>query len=182
MSCYATVLSDLPCGERLAVWTVRRLVGPARQIPSCSVGPDGAGLSVNARPPLGLFLPCDRREFADVARAFDNALGWMSRHRLPLPDIAMAGVMRVTETERRLLAATAAAQAGHDDDARAALHDVSAHEGVAARLMPAITLLGACLAGAGYWLGARVTRPALHRAPHYAMAMRPCATPSARMA
>lgn len=164
MSSYATVLSDLPCGERLAVWTVRRLVGPVHPMPSCS---GAAGLSVNARSALGLFLPCNRREFADVAQAFHNALAWMARQRLPLLDIAMAGVMHVTDVERRLLAATAAAQAGHDDEARIALRDVSDHDGVVTRLMPAITLLGACLAGAGYWLGARVARPMLHCAPHY---------------
>ncbi|POF63547.1 hypothetical protein [Novacetimonas maltaceti] len=168
MSSYATVLSDLPCGERLAVWTVRRLVGPVHPMASCA---GGADLPVSARSSaLGLFLPCNRREFADVAQAFHNALAWMARQRLPLPDIAMAGVMHVTDVERRLLAATAAAQAGHDDEARIALRDVSSHDGVVARLMPAITLLGACLAGAGYWLGARVARPVLHCGPHYVTA------------
>jgi hypothetical protein len=140
MTAHLTIMNDLSCGERLAVWTLRRLAGPPR--------PTG-------RAQAGLFMPCFRRDFDDVTAAFRAVGDRMAALKVRMPDIGMPGAQALSTTETRFLDAIAAAQAGEDTSVLRLLRRVAPCRPVLAPLASAITLLGACLAGAGHWLPRR---------------------------
>jgi len=144
MTLSPTVLSDLSCSERLTVWTVRRLA--RRRV--------GMGAEA-ASPAEGLFMPCFRRDFEDVASAFAIAIerlaGLLDSHL----DIAIPRAQALTRTEICILEATTAAQAGEEAAVRRILRTVFPHHHVLAPFAAAVTQLGACLAGAGHWLPRR---------------------------
>ncbi|GBQ66114.1 hypothetical protein AA103196_1296 [Ameyamaea chiangmaiensis NBRC 103196] len=138
---HAPNLSDLSCSERLTIWTVRRLARRRTGAPAAS-----------AVPAEGLFLPCFRRDFDDVATAFSTALDRLATVRGGALDIAIPRAQALTATEACLLDATTAAQAGEEATMRRILRRLFPHHHILAPFAAAVTQLGACLAGAGHWL------------------------------
>ncbi|MCX2561334.1 hypothetical protein OQ252_08005 [Acetobacter farinalis] len=134
-------LTDLACSERLTIWTIRRLAGTASGCPR----PPGASAT-------SLFLPCFRKEFLAVADAFHETLTHMAALELPALDIRSGRSLAVTPTEYSLLLATEAAQNEQDTTVYTLLKPLLTVPNLLTRLTTAITTLGACLAGAGYWL------------------------------
>ncbi|MGO3517303.1 MAG: hypothetical protein ACTINM_02170 [Acetobacter cibinongensis] len=147
-------LTDLACSERLTLWTIRRLAGEA---PSRT--PSACGRQ------LGVFLPCFRQEFLAVSTAFQDALTHMAALEIPSLDIRSGSSLAITPTEYSLLLATEAAQNEREGDVQSLLHQLIPFPSLLAGLTSAITTLGACLAGAGYWLShhaiTALARPAL---------------------
>ncbi|MBM9400496.1 hypothetical protein JUN65_02670 [Gluconacetobacter azotocaptans] len=141
-------LNDFSCSEKMAVWTIRRLVG--RQAPACPQGPAEA---------RGLYVPGLRREFEGVARAFREGVARMADMGIAGPDVGMTGQQAVSRTEGQFLEAIAAAQNGDEAGVRGALRSVFPHRYVQSRFAAAVTLLGACLAVAGHWLPRRREAP-----------------------
>lgn len=139
-------LTDLPSSERLTLWTIRRLAGRETGTRACS-GTAG-----------GLFMPCFRQEFLAVAQAFHSALTDMAALEIPMLDIRSGSALAVTETEYTLLLATEAAQNECETDMHALLRSLLPSGGLQTRMAAALTTLGACLAGAGYWLSRRTAR------------------------
>ncbi|MFT9207967.1 hypothetical protein [Acetobacter orientalis] len=134
-------LTDLACSERLTIWTIRRLAGEAP-----SPAPSACGRQ------LGLFLPCFRQEFLAVSTAFHEALSRMAALKMPSLDIRVGSTLAITPTEYSLLLATEAAQNERESDVQALLRPLLPFPALVSGLASAITTLGACLAGAGYWL------------------------------
>ncbi|WP_459986935.1 hypothetical protein [Komagataeibacter kakiaceti] len=132
-------MNDLSCSERLLVWCVRRLSG---------------GATTTSGMP-GYALPCFRADFASVARAFNMALTRLRTYQCDPVDVAICSATCLTRTENRFLAAAAAAQEGHEAEVRSMLRPIFAHHHVLSPFAAAITQLGACMAGAGYWLPRR---------------------------
>ncbi|KON65896.1 hypothetical protein KOEU_05840 [Komagataeibacter europaeus] len=132
-------MNDLSCSERLLVWCVRRL--------------SGAGEGTGHMP--GLALPCFRTDFAAVADAFRMALGRLRAYQNGTVDVAICSATHLTGTENRFLVAAAAAQEGREAEVRRTLRPVFTHHHVLSPFAAAITQLGACMAGAGYWLPRR---------------------------
>lgn len=140
-------LTDLAASERLTLWTIRRLAGAP---PACGAAPGASG---------SLFLPCFRQEFMAVSQAFQDALTDMAAHEIPALDICAGSTLAVTETEYNLLLATEAAQNERETDMQALLSPLLPFARLRQRMMAALTTLGACLAGAGYWLSHHAARP-----------------------
>nr|WP_298797104.1 hypothetical protein [uncultured Acetobacter sp.] len=134
-------LTDLACSERLTIWTIRRLAGTTS---CCPHAPTPAATS--------LFMPCFRQDFLTVAHAFHETLTQMAALELPSLDIRSGSTLAITPTEYSLLLATEAAQNEQDTAVYALLKPLMTFPNLLARLTNAITTLGACLAGAGYWL------------------------------
>ncbi|MFT8309493.1 hypothetical protein [Acetobacter malorum] len=134
-------LTDLACSERLTIWTIRRLAGTAS---CCS--------HARNTTPTSLFLPCFRQDFLAVAHAFHETLAQMAALELPSLDIRSGSALAITPTEYSLLLATEAAQNEQDTTVHALLKPLMSFPNLLGRLTNAITTLGACLAGAGYWL------------------------------
>nr|WP_025827385.1 hypothetical protein [Acetobacter persici] len=134
-------LTDLACSERLTIWTIRRLAGTA----SCCQ-------HARNTTPTSLFLPCFRQDFLAVAHAFHETLSQMAALELPSLDIRSGSALAITPTEYSLLLATEAAQNEQDTTVQSLLKPLMSFPTLLARLTRAITTLGACLAGAGYWL------------------------------
>nr|WP_244191776.1 hypothetical protein [Komagataeibacter swingsii] len=132
-------MNDLSCSERLLVWCVRRL--------------SGAGGGAGHMP--GLALPCFRSDFAAVADAFHMALERLRAYHNGPMDVAICSATHLTGTENRFLIAAAAAQEGRETEVRRTLRPVFTHHHVLAPFAAAVTQLGACMAGAGYWLPRR---------------------------
>lgn len=132
-------MNDLSCSERLLVWCVRRL--------------SGAGEGTGHMP--GLALPCFRSDFAAVADAFRMALGRLRACQNSTIDVAICSATHLTGTENRFLIAATAAQEGREAEVRRTLRPVFTHHHVLSPFAAAITQLGACMAGAGYWLPRR---------------------------
>ncbi|MBO1324915.1 hypothetical protein K2X14_07130 [Acetobacter sp. TBRC 12305] len=170
-------LTDLPASERLTVWAIRRLAGQAtpqaapqstqpgrcmgRAVQSSSSSSRGRGASSGTA--AGLFLPCFRREFLAVAQAFHEAMTDIAALEMPRLDIRSGSMLAVTETEYALLLATAAGQNEREAEMHAVLRHVLPFGGLRARMVSALATLGACLAGAGYWLSHHVARMPLSR-------------------
>lgn len=163
MSTMPVYLTDLPSSERLTLWTIRRLAAPQT---ARSERAQTGGVA------LPCFLPCFRREFMAVTKAFHEALADLSFKgnepptRSPAPatlDIRTGGTLAVTETEYTLLLATEAAQNEREADMHTLLRPLLPLARLRLRMMTALTTLGACLAGAGYWLS-----------PHAARNLSPC--------
>lgn len=146
-------LTDLACSERLTIWTIRRLAGEAPSSASSACGRQ-----------LGLFLPCFRQEFLAVSNAFHDALTHMAALEMPSLDICTGSALALTPTEYSLLLATEAAQNERDSDVQALLRPLIPLPALVNGLVSAINTLGACLAGAGYWLS-RHAITTLTRAP-----------------
>ncbi|MCE2574474.1 hypothetical protein [Komagataeibacter sp. FNDCR2] len=142
-------MNDLSCSERLLVWCVRRL--------------SGGSATTSGMP--GYALPCFRADFAIVARAFNMALTRLRTYQCDPVDVAICSATRLTRTENRFLAAAAAAQEGHEAEVRSMLRPIFAHHHVLSPFAAAITQLGACMAGAGYWLPRRNPAEGSARAP-----------------
>ncbi|MFT8419405.1 MAG: hypothetical protein ABF636_11345 [Acetobacter sp.] len=140
-------LTDLAASERLTLWTIRRLAGAP---PPCGTVPGASG---------SLFLPCFRQEFMAVSQAFQDALTDMAAHEMPALDICAGSTLAVTETEYNLLLATEAAQNERETDMQALLRPLLPFARLRLRMVAALTTLGACLAGAGYWLSHHAARP-----------------------
>lgn len=140
-------LTDLAASERLTLWTIRRLAGAP---PPCGTAPGASG---------SLFLPCFRQEFMAVSQAFQDALTDMAAHEMPALDICAGSTLAVTETEYNLLLATEAAQNERETDMQALLSPLLPFARLRQRMVAALTTLGACLAGAGYWLSHHAARP-----------------------
>lgn len=134
-------MNDLSSSERLLVWCVRRLSGQG----------DGA------RGTPGLALPCFRADFAAVIEAFRMAMNRLRAYQRTPVDVAICSATHLTGTENRFLLAATAAQEGREGEVRRMLRPVFVHHHVLSPFAAAITQLGACLAGAGYWLPRRGT-------------------------
>ncbi|QBL92910.1 hypothetical protein KSAC_06650 [Komagataeibacter saccharivorans] len=132
-------MNDLSCSERLLVWCVRRLNGNPHDRSTVP----------------GLALPFFRADFAAVANAFHMALARLRAFQAQPVDVAICSATRLTRTENHFLAAAAAAQEGREAEVRRALRPVFLHHHVLSPFAAAITQLGACMAGAGYWLPRR---------------------------
>jgi len=124
----------LTAAEQLAVWSMRRLHGARR---SCASGTVRRGLLSDLTA-------------AVVALRSANAL--MITHQGLGLEIASPGHLALTDDERRLLRGTAASQAGDDRLVEIALFDIAANWRARTSLTAAVTLLGANLGSAGYWL------------------------------
>jgi len=111
-----------------------------------------------ASPAEGLFMPCFRRDFEDVASAFATAIDRFAGLHGAHLDIAIPRAQELTRTEACILDATTAAQAGEEAAVRRILRAVFPHHHVLAPFAAAVTQLGACLAGAGHWLPRRRTQ------------------------
>lgn len=94
-----------------------------------------------------------------VSQAFQDALTDMAAHKMPALDICAGSTLAVTETEYNLLLATEAAQNERETDMQALLSPLLPFARLRQRMMAALTTLGACLAGAGYWLSHHAARP-----------------------
>ncbi|WP_086643070.1 hypothetical protein [Acetobacter sp. DsW_063] len=136
MTC-SLALNDLSTSERLTIWTVRRLNRP---------------LQPSLRHRTTLAMPCFRQDFEAVSAAFRRAASRLARRNMRLGDIGLPAAEGVTQTEARFLAATSAAQNGERTRARDILRPLFPHHAVLGPIVTAITLLGACMAGAGHWL------------------------------
>ncbi|PYD79938.1 hypothetical protein ACM0P6_03115 [Komagataeibacter sucrofermentans] len=132
-------MNDLSSSERLLVWCVRRLSGQG----------DGT------RGTPGLALPCFRADFAAVIEAFHMAMNRLRAYQRTPVDVAICSATHLTGTENRFLLAATAAQEGHEGEVRRMLRPIFVHHHVLSPFAAAITQLGACLAGAGYWLPRR---------------------------
>ncbi|GAN67373.1 hypothetical protein [Acetobacter orleanensis] len=141
-------LTDLACSERLTIWTIRRLAGTA----SCCQ-------HARNTTPASLFMPCFRQDFLAVADAFHDTLTQMAALEAPSLDIRSGSTLAITPTEYSLLLATEAAQNEQDLTVHALLKPLGLFPNLLERLTNAITTLGACLAGAGYWLSHHAARP-----------------------
>ncbi|MCI1437249.1 hypothetical protein [Acetobacter indonesiensis] len=165
-------LTDLACSERLTIWTIRRLAGEASSAPQSACGRQ-----------IGMFLPCFREEFMAVAEAFHDAVTRMAALEIPSLDIRSGSALAITATEYNLLLATEAAQNERDAEVQSLLKPLLPFPALLAGLTSAITTLGACLAGAGYWLSHHASK-ALARRPSYEMVpvyVRPRATTAAAL-
>lgn len=87
-----------------------------------------------------------------MAHAFHETLAQMAALELPSLDIRSGSALAITPTEYSLLLATEAAQNEQDTTVHALLKPLMSFPNLLGRLTNAITTLGACLAGAGYWL------------------------------
>ncbi|MCG4254691.1 hypothetical protein K6W37_12435 [Acetobacter senegalensis] len=165
-------LTDLACSERLTIWTIRRLVGTVSSPPPASCGRQ-----------IGVFLPCFRQEFLAVANAFHDALTHMAALEIPSLDIRSGSALAITPTEYNLLLATEAAQNERDAEVHSLLHPLLPFPSLVARLTSAITTLGACLAGAGYWLSHHAVKTLARRPSHEMVSayVRPRATTAAAL-
>lgn len=153
-------MNDLSCSERLLVWCVRRLSG---------------GNSTGAGMP-GLALPCFRADFAAVVEAFHMALARLRAYQREPVDVGICSATHLTGTENRFLLAATAAQEGREAEVRRTLRPIFAHHHVLSPFAAAITQLGACMAGAGYWLPRRGGTPAaLTRTQSTRLRPSPCA-------
>ena len=132
-------MNDLSSSERLLVWCVRRLSGQG----------DGT------RGTPGLALPCFRADFAAVIEAFHMAMNRLRAYQRAPVDVAICSATHLTGTENRFLLAATAAQEGREGEVRRMLRPVFVHHHVLSPFAAAITQLGACMAGAGYWLPRR---------------------------
>ncbi|MBB2206620.1 hypothetical protein [Gluconacetobacter takamatsuzukensis] len=146
-------VNDLSCSERLAVWMIRCVA--RRETAECGTpGHPGA---------QDLLMTGFRAELDGVAQAFRAAMRRMVGLRMGHLDVGMPGAVMLTATEQGFLEAASAAQNGNEAAVRTALRRVFPHHYVQSRFAAAVTVLAACLAGAGHWLPSR--RPALAALP-----------------
>lgn len=163
-------LTDLACSERLTIWTIRRLAGTAS---CCS--------QARNTTPTSLFLPCFRQDFLAVAEAFHETLTQMAALEIPSLDIRSGSALAITPTEYSLLLATEAAQNEQEMTVQSLLKPLMFFPNLLAKLTRAITTLGACLAGAGYWLSHQTGWPVSASAPDTPRTLRKLPTTAAAL-
>ncbi|MFW7266405.1 hypothetical protein ACMAUO_00385 [Gluconacetobacter sp. Hr-1-5] len=143
-------VNDLSCSEKLAIWMIRCVT--RREVPACT--------GASARPVAsGLFMAGFRSELEGVVEAFRAAMSRMAGLRMERLDVGMPGTVILTTTEQGFLDATSAAQNGNEAAVRSALRRIFPHHYVQSRFAAAVTVLAACLAGAGHWLPSRRPSP-----------------------
>lgn len=143
-------VNDLSCSEKLAIWMIRCIT--RREVPAC--------IGASARPlARSLFMMGFHADLEGVVEAFRAAMTRMAGLRMERLDVGMPGTMKLTATEEGFLDATSAAQNGNEAAVRTALRRVFPHHYVLSRFAAAVTVLGACLAGAGHWLPSRRPSP-----------------------
>lgn len=149
--------SDLPCSERMALWTIRRLAIPTEHECTTHMAGDRTFLT----------LPCFRRDFAPAANAMKNALT-LTRQMLGSQTIGLPSALTITAEEWHILQATSASQSGQMQEMLLTLKKMLTHSDALFLFSDALTQLGACLAGAGYWLSTKLYSTALSgkMAPH----------------
>jgi hypothetical protein len=123
-------------GERLAIWTLRRIAEGSR---SC-FAPDS---DVSWGP---------GQDLRKVALALRTALDEMRRHGSERLLLGCSGSLALTRHEQRLLRALAAAQGGDDERVDNYLYKIALDRQVRQRLAAAVIALAAALAAAGHWL------------------------------
>ncbi|MBB2164759.1 hypothetical protein HLH26_09440 [Gluconacetobacter sp. 1b LMG 1731] len=141
-----TSMNALSRSERLAVHVMRHFM------PGGPVG----GLSRDetmARLPLSLLS----EDYPYLARMLADAAAMMPPGALGLAGIMPFQAPVVTTVEHHLLDAIEIAQNGRVTDLRRALRPLFPEGDIPDRLMAALAMLGACLAGAGYILPRRNT-------------------------
>lgn len=139
-------VNDLSCSERLAVWMIRCIA--RREAAACGAVP--------LRPAAqDLFMAGCRSEREGVVQAFRAAMSRMAGLHMGHLDVGMPGAVVLTVTEQGFLEATSAAQNGNEAAVHMALRQVFPHHYVQSRFAAAVTVLAACLAGAGHWLPSR---------------------------
>lgn len=143
-------VNDLSCSEKLAIWMIRCIT--RREIPACG----GASAHPVAR---SLFMAGFHADLEGVVDAFRAAMNRMAGLCMDRLDVGMPGTTMLTATEQGFLEATSAAQNGHEAAVRTALRRVFPHHYVQSRFAAAVTVLAACLAGAGHWLPNRRPSP-----------------------
>lgn len=144
-------VNDLSCSEKLAIWMIRCIT--RREVPACT--------DASSRPVArSLFMVGFHAELEGVVEAFRAAMSRMAGLRMDRLDVGMPGTMMLTATEEGFLDATSAAQNGNEAAVRTALRRVFPHHYVQSRFAAAVTVLAACLAGAGHWLPSRRPSPA----------------------
>jgi hypothetical protein len=131
--------SETSYGERLAIWTLRRIAGGSR---SC-FAPDVSSGDV----PWG-----QGQDFREVAVAVQVAQDEMRRHGSGRLQLGCSGSLALTQHEQRLLRALAAAQGGDDARVDIYLRKIAPDGQVRQPLAAAVTALAAALAAAGHWL------------------------------
>lgn len=139
-------VNDLSCSEKFAVWMIRCVA--RRQAVACAD---------NAAHPEDrvLLMPGFHAEREGVIQAFRAAMRRMAALHMGHLDVGIPRATMLTATERGFLEATSAAQNGNEAAVRQALRRVFPHHHVQSRFAAAVTVLGACLAGAGHWLPSR---------------------------
>jgi len=133
-------------GERLAIWTLRRIAeGPG----PCLLSGGNASSSDASRADVSWGPGQDLRKVAIAVRA---ALDEIGRHGDARLQLGCSGSLVLTRHERRLLRALAAAQDGDDERVDNCLYKIALDREVRRRLATAVTVLAASLAAAGHWL------------------------------
>lgn len=152
MTYQQTSMSALSRSERLAVHAMRHFMpgGPA------------SGLSRDetmARLPLSLLS----EDYPHLARMFADAAAGMPPGTMGLAGIMPLQASMVSTIEHHLLAGIEIAQNGRVTDLRRTLRPIFPEGDIPDRLMAALAMLGACLAGAGYILPRRNAGDADHQ-------------------
>lgn len=107
-----------------------------------------------------------------VSSAFHEALSHMAALKMPSLDIRAGSSLAITPTEYSLLLATEAAQNEREQDVQALLRPLMPFPSLVSGLTSAITTLGACLAGAGYWLSRHAITTLVRPTPRGTPALR----------
>jgi hypothetical protein len=147
----AAAYAALGQGERLAVWTLRRIVHGAR---SCGLSGDTASRRSDIAADLARMADCLRDVLAQQRRSGLRPL------RIDPP-----GSLCLTRDERRLLKAVAAAQADETGVLDNHLYRLALVQPARTRLAEAMTILAAALAVQGHWIP-QPAMPVPHIAPH----------------
>jgi len=143
--------SERGYGERLAIWTLRRIA----EGPSPCLRSGGNASSIDS--PQGDTPKADvswgpGQDLRNVAVAVRTALDEMGRQGGARLQLGCPGSLAFTRHERRLLRALAAAQSGDDERVDNCLYKIVLDREVRRRLATAVTMLAASLAAAGHWL------------------------------
>lgn len=134
-------LIDLCCCERLALWSVRCLIGHVR-VPPCR----------ETRTTDGLFPEVFASLLNAAERSFDEAQKRLrTLGRKPLT-VASPGTQSLTTLEMSFIEAIRALQNDNREAARTCVR-MSLRDGlVQEKVIVALTLIAECMAGAGHWL------------------------------
>ncbi|HWA79568.1 MAG TPA: hypothetical protein VG848_04565 [Acetobacteraceae bacterium] len=138
-------------GERLAIWTLRRIAeGPGPCLLS-------RGEASSSGPPHDDLRQADiswgpGQDLRKVAAAVRVALDEMGRQGAGRLRLGCPGSLALTRHERGLLRALAAAQSGDEERVDNCLYKIALDRQVRRHLATAVTMLAAALAAAGHWL------------------------------
>ncbi len=129
-------LAELGHGDRVAVWTLRQIVGGTR---SC--------FGRNGDMTCGL-----GRDFWTIAVAMHEGLARMENGQIGKLHLGQPGSLVLTKDERSLLQALAAAQLGDEGAMHSSLYAITLDWRARSSLALAVMTLAASLAVAGNWL------------------------------